>query len=294
MHMRLGTMTSLFRDRRECAEHFGYIESIQRCRKAGFTVLDMNLCALNRRQTTLHLDNWQEQVDEIRNEAERLGCVFSQSHPPYRRGRDGAFATAEEEEFFRAMSLRALEITAMLGARWAVIHPVMDVTADINDVDAHVRCNQQMFAREAELAARLGVGLAFENMFDGDQRRFGSTAEDLIAIQDFFHSDHIGVCWDVGHANRMYHGLQPLAIRRLGSRIKALHIDDNLGKDDLHLLPFEGNVAWEQIMHELHDGGCEADLIYEIRNNSNMPEALRDITARYCYEVGEYLLSLYR
>ena len=82
MHMRLGTMTSLFRDRRECAEHFGYIESIQRCRKAGFTVLDMNLCALNRRQTTLHLDNWQEQVDEIRNEAERLGCVFSQSHPP--------------------------------------------------------------------------------------------------------------------------------------------------------------------------------------------------------------------
>lgn len=281
--MRLGTMTSLFRDRRECAEHFGYIESIQRCRKAGFTVLDMNLCALNRRQTTLHLDNWQEQVDEIRNEAERLGCVFSQSHPPYRRGREGTFATAEEEAFFRAMSLRALEITAMLGAKWAVIHPVMDVTADINDVDAHVRYNQQMFAREAELAAKLGVGLAFENMFDGDQRRFGSTAEDLIAIQDSFHSDLIGICWDVGHANRMYRDqLKP--IRKLGSRIKALHIDDNLGKDDLHLLPFEGNVPWEQVMHTLYDSGCEADLIYEIRNNANMPEALRDVTARYCYE----------
>lgn len=293
MHMRLGTMTSLFRDRRECAEHFGYIESIQRCRKAGFTVLDMNLCALNRRQTTLHLDNWQEQVDEIRNEAERLGCVFSQSHPPYRRGREGTFATAEEEAFFRAMSLRALEITAMLGAKWAVIHPVMDVTADINDVDAHVRYNQQMFAREAELVAKLGVGLAFENMFDGDQRRFGSTAEDLIAIQDSFHSDLIGICWDVGHANRMYRDqLKP--IRKLGSRIKALHIDDNLGKDDLHLLPFEGNVPWEQVMHTLYDSGCEADLIYEIRNNANMPEALRDVTARYCYEVGEYLLSLYR
>lgn len=292
--MRLGTMTSLFRDRRECAEHFGYIESIQRCRKAGFTVLDMNLCALNRRQTTLHLDDWKKQVEEIRNEAERLGCVFSQSHPPYRRGREGTFPTAEEEEFFRAMSLRALEITAMLGAKWAVIHPVMDVNADLNDVDAQVHYNQQMFAREAELAQKLGIGLAFENMFDGEQRRFGSTAEDLIAIQDSFHSDHIGVCWDVGHANRMYHAQQLLAIRKLGSRIKALHIDDNLGKDDLHLLPFEGNVAWEQVMHTLHDSGCNADLIYEIRNNSNMPEALRDITARYCYEVGEYLLSLYR
>ena len=57
---------------------------------------------------------------------------------------------------------------------------------------------------------------------------------------------------------------------------------------------FEGNVPWEQVMHTLHDNGCEADLIYEIRNNANMPEALRDVTARYCYEVGEYLLSLYR
>ena len=253
--MRLGTMTSLFRDRRECAEHFGYIESVQRCRKAGFTVLDMNLCALNRRQTTLHLDNWQEQVDEIRNEAERLGCVFSQSHPPYRRGREGTFATAEEEAFFRAMSLRALEITAMLGAKWAVIHPVMDVTADINDVDAHVRYNQQMFAREAELAAKLGVGLAFENMFDGDQRRFGSTAEDLIAIQDSFHSDLIGICWDVGHANRMYRDqLKP--IRKLGSRIKALHIDDNYGTArDVHLLPYEGLIDWSKVMRALREIG---------------------------------------
>ena len=288
--MRLGTMTSLFRDRRECAEHFGYIESIQRCRKAGFTVLDMNLCALNRRQTTLHLDNWQEQVDEIRNEAERLGCVFSQSHPPYRRGREGTFATAEEEAFFRAMSLRALEITAMLGAKWTVIHPVMDVTADINDVDAHVRYNQQMFAREAELAAKLGVGLAFENMFDGDQRRFGSTAEDLIAIQDSFHSDLIGVCWDVGHANRMYRDqLKP--IRRLGSRIKALHIDDNYGTArDMHLLPYEGLIDWSKVMRALHEIGYDHDFAFEHALNPT-PHAVMPDQLRYMCALGRHMLS---
>ena len=288
--MRLGTMTSLFRDRRECAEHFGYIESVQRCRKAGFTVLDMNLCALNRRQTTLHLDNWQEQVDEIRNEAERLGCVFSQSHPPYRRGREGTFATAEEEAFFRAMSLRALEITAMLGAKWAVIHPVMDVTADINDVDAHVRYNQQMFAREAELAAKLGVGLAFENMFDGDQRRFGSTAEDLIAIQDSFHSDLIGICWDVGHANRMYRDqLKP--IRKLGSRIKALHIDDNYGTArDVHLLPYEGLIDWSKVMRALREIGYDHDFAFEHALNPT-PHAVMPAQLRYMCALGREMLS---
>lgn len=291
--MRLGTMTSLFRERRESNQHYGYIEAVQRCRKAGFTVLDMNLCALSRRQTTLHQEDWQQQVEHIRNEAERLGCVFSQSHPPYRRSSEVPFAHAEDEQFFSDMSLRAIEITAMLGAKWAVLHPVMDPHADLYDTEAQVRFNQQVFAKEIELADKLGVGLAFENMCEVSHRRFSVYAQELIALVDSFHSDKIGVCWDVGHANRAYTDQTP-AIRMLGKRIKVLHIDDNVGKDDLHMLPFEGNIPWEDVMHALYESGTQADLIYEIRTNTNMPDALRDTTARYCYEVGEYLLSLYR
>ena len=66
--MRLGTMTSLFFTRRGTDERITYPESIRRCHDAGFRVLDANLCALSRRQMTLHLDNWKQQVDEIRNE----------------------------------------------------------------------------------------------------------------------------------------------------------------------------------------------------------------------------------
>lgn len=291
--MRLGTMTSLFRERRGSDQHYGYIEAVQRCRKAGFTVLDMNMCALPRRQTALHQQDWRQQTEQIRNEAERLGCVFSQSHLPYRRASEVPFARAEDEQFFSDMTLRAIEITAMLGAKWAVIHPVMDPRADIYDTEAQVRFNQQVFAKEVEFADKMGVGLAFENMCDGSRRRFTAYAQELIALVDSFQSDKVGVCWDVGHANRAYTDQIP-AIHLLGKRIKALHIDDNVGKDDLHMLPFEGNIPWEGVMHALHETGTEADLIYEIRTNINMPEALADITARYCYEVGEYLLSLYR
>ncbi len=291
--MRLGTMTTLFRDRREGPEHYGYIESIRRCRAAGFTVLDMNLCALSRRQTTLHLDDWKQQVDEIRNEAEKQGCVFSQSHPPYRRG-GARFDTQEEEDFFGAMELRAIEITAMLGAKWAVIHPITAYDGDPADPENNIRWNKRIFAREIELADKLGVGLAFENMCDnGQRRRFCVTAEELIALTDSFHSDKIGVCWDVGHANRTYDDQIP-AILKLGERIKALHIDDNRGKDDLHVLPFEGTIPWERVMHALYESGSPADLIFEVSTNNRMPEALKDLTARYHYDVGQYLLSLYK
>ena len=60
-------------------------------------------------------------------------------------------------------------------------------------------------------------------------------------------------------------------------------------------MPFLGNIKWEDVMHALYASGCNADLIYEIGIcGASMPDELKDLSARYCYQVGEYLLSLYR
>lgn len=292
--MRLGTMTSLFRDRRGTTEKIGYLESIRRCYEAGFRILDCNLCALSRHQTNLDGDDWKERVDEIRNEAEKLGVEFVQSHPPY-RGRLDDLETEEGREHFRKMLLRAIEISAMLGVRWAVMHPVTAPNISSFDIEENVRENLHVFDKELELAHKLNVGLAFENMCDGPQRRrFGVTPGELIALMDACDSPLVGICWDVGHANRQSEDQVP-SIMKLGNRIKALHIDDNRGQQDLHIMPFLGNIKWEEVMHALYASGCNADLIYEIGIcGASMPDELKDLSARYCYQVGEYLLSLYR
>lgn len=291
--MRLGTMTSLFFTRRGREDRISYLESVRRCHDAGFRVLDANLCPLSRRQTTLHLDDWRQQVDEIRNEAEKLGMVFSQSHPPY-RGRLDRLETEEDRQYFRSMLLRAIEISAMLGVKWAVLHPETAPGSSCYDLEANIRENQRIYDQELELAHKLGVGLAFENMCDrGQRRRFGTTAYELEKLMDACASPLVGICWDVGHAHRTSEDQIP-GIMRLGNRIKALHIDDNHGEKDLHLMPFLGSVPWEDVMHALYVSGCQADLIYEIRINGNMPDELMDLSARYCRQVGEHLLSLYR
>lgn len=295
-YMRVGTMTSLYRGRRESPDYIGYIESMRRCRAAGFKVLDINLCALSRRQTPLHQDDWKQQVDEICNEAAKLGIEFVQSHPPYRGSRDAELLKDPEgTKFFRDMLLRALEITKMVGGKWAVMHPVTDLTSETGDVEAQIEYNKKIFDQELELSAKIGVGLAFENMCDaGNRRRFGVTADELIALMDSCNSEYVGVCWDVGHANRMMDNQVP-SILKLGDRIKALHIDDNRGKDDLHVLPFTGFIPWEDVMHALYEGGCKADLIFEIVTcGDKMPDCLKDEAARLCYKVGEHLVSLYK
>jgi sugar phosphate isomerase/epimerase len=143
-----------------------------------------------------------------------------------------------------------------------------------------------------EQAAKLNVNLAFENMFDATgKRRFGATAEELIELVDSYNDPRVGVCWDIGHANKVYSSqLRP--IRLLGERIIALHVDDNHGVTDDHLLPFLGNIDWESIMPLWNEIGYKGDLVYEIKINNHMPEQLKELTAGYSYQVGEYLLSL--
>jgi sugar phosphate isomerase/epimerase len=290
--MRIGTMTSHFRDQRGTKELTGYVESMNRCVKAGFKVLDLNLCALLRGGTELNGDDWKTRLDLVCREKERLGIDFVQSHPPYRPFVGLHFATPEEDARFVSLTERALDASAAVGVKWAVLHPVTGADGSSLDLEANLEANREAFDRVVEYADKRGVGIAFENMCDSKgRRRFGATAEDLLALADSFESAGVGICWDTGHANRVYADQVP-AIRKLGRRITATHIDDNLGVDDLHMLPFLGTVPWERVMEAFREIGYQGDLIYEININNRMPADLKDMSAAYSYQVGRYLLSL--
>ena len=290
--MRIATMTSLFREQRGTDDFMSYIDSMRRCKAAGFDVLDFNMCAMLRRKTELNEDDWMEQADKIREEAEKLGIEFVQSHPPYRPNKYGYFKTKEEEEFFKEITRRSIIISGMLGVKWAVLHPVTECVKIEYNFEADLALNHEIFDEVVELAAKEKVGIAFENMADRDNsRRFGATARELIGLVDSYNDERVGICWDTGHGNRIY--IDPVApMKEVGKRLKALHINDNHGDKDEHLLPFEGTISWEEVMKTLVEIGYEGDLVYEIKTNNYMPDGLKDHAARFAAEVGRYLLSL--
>ncbi len=290
--MRVATMTSLFREQRGKEEYINYIEAIKRCKAAGFHVLDFNMCAMLQNKTELNGDDWRQKADKIREEAEKLGIEFAQSHPPYRRGLQGTFQTGEEENFFVEITRRSIIVSSMLGVKWAVMHPVTECEQSEYNLEPNLKHNHRIFDEAVEFAMKENVGIAFENMADSEnRRRFGATASELIALADSYKDSKVGVCWDTGHGNRIYSD-PVLPLKELGKRVKALHINDNHGKTDEHLLPFEGNLPWEKIMKVLKEIGYEGDLVYEIRLNNYMPDPLKDLSAQYAAKVGHYLLSL--
>lgn len=298
--MRLGTQVGLFNPRQGSDQPKNTIHMMEQCVAAGFTVLDIGFCDAIRpgKPDDLSPYDWEHRIDDIGEAAARLGVEFSQAHLPYA---DLFLYSKPCEErtvaLFREMTRRGVIACGRLGVKWAVVHPFTDTIHAEFDNEVNLATNREFYTPYVELAAKNGTGIAFENMaefsLEKAKRRYCTTADELIALVDSFDNPAAGICWDFGHANSVYRD-QTDALRRIGSRLKATHVQDNKGQVDGHLIPFVGgNVKWEAIMPVLREIGYAGDFIYEThRFTQNMPDALRPSAAKFAYEMGQYCLSL--
>lgn len=127
----------------------------------------------------------------------------------------------------------------------------------------------RFFDALAEWAHKLGVSIALENL-EGE--------EYLAALMARYQKlPHIGFCFDSGHDHCYPHKLDFLA--QFGPRLLMTHLNDNLGlrdpsgipsgDDDLHYLPFDGNLPWEPCLGRLSQAPRQATLNFEFKTRSH-------------------------
>ena len=278
----ISAMTSAYRDR--ATGLIDQPEAIRKCKAAGFDVLDLTLHPMKKpADHTLAGDDWEYKLEEVLRAKDETGVTFYQTHPDFRPGHIRSYPDSSVEEFFWKMVYRGLDITARIGAKWAVIHPVNDPST--LDVDTQLKLNHRVYDDLVDYAAKLGIGIAFDNMVESPKggpkpHRFVSMPEELIAVHDSFNCDHVKLCWDFGHANTAVPERHPEALRMLGSRLVCTHVDDNNGKKDDHFLPFRGTVCWEEVMPVLKEIHYPGTLNLEVPFSTYMPGELRDDAVR--------------
>jgi sugar phosphate isomerase/epimerase len=76
-----------------------------------------------------------------------------------------------------------------------------------------------------------------------------------------------GVCLDVGHAHLT--GGAPEAIELLAGYIATTHIHDNRGRDDDHLLPFDGTIDWPATLMAFSKVGYGGPLMLELPDHGD-------------------------
>ena len=127
----------------------------------------------------------------------------------------------------------------------------------------------RFFDSLVDYAQRLGVCIAFENL-EGE--------EYLHALLTRYHNcPHVGFCWDSGHDHCYPHKTDFL--QAYGHRLIMTHLNDNFGlrdpngipsgKDDLHFLPYDGNIDWEYALRRLQSAAKQSILNFEIKIRSH-------------------------
>lgn len=117
---------------------------------------------------------------------------------------------------------------------------------------------KDLFFRRArqlgEAAGRAGVLLAWENLKESLLLR--------ALMEELADQENSGFCFDTGHANTSRDGALSL-LTDFPDKLFALHLHDNNGKEDQHLLPGEGTFPWQRFMELLRKTDYQGSLMLE-------------------------------
>lgn len=86
----------------------------------------------------------------------------------------------------------------------------------------------------------------------------------LDAVLENVTSDKLICCFDSGHANCFTKNIEIYDFEKYQGLIKCLHLHDNHGEKDEHLLPFMGNINFEEVLRKLKNTGFNGPLTLEV------------------------------
>lgn len=164
-------------------------------------------------------DGWMDYIRAIKDELDSRGMRCVQTHLPYY---DLLVDCEQSDEAIDRVMDRGVILCAMLGAKWGAFHcrTSYKYACTQKGHDVAYTANLAMLKRMQKIARDYGVGIAIENLPDyvirtmpGDSsvsleppvHLFGTNYHDIIALTDELDDpEHIGICWDFGHAHVNY------------------------------------------------------------------------------------------
>lgn len=249
--MKLATTTGDF---------FSYTGSQTEClkyiREAGFRYADYNFGCDHTKRTGIYSDDYQAFIEGVRRASDDLGIKLVQSHAPMGK------PFLEEGELLIKDTLRCIDACADLGIPNLVVHAgyAVGLTKEQN-----FQRNKEFFAPLLERAEKYGVNILVEN-FNKMYKEgvyWVDNAPDLLAMIEYVDHPLFNAVWDVGHAN-LQEMPQDEGLRILGSYVKAVHIQDNMGTKDQHLAPFFGTLNLDSVINGLKDIGFDGYFTFEV------------------------------
>ena len=193
------------------------------------------------------------------------GLSFVDAHAPYR---DECDLWLPVEAYRRQMIARRkfeLQLVADFGIRTCTIH-VGNWPYPGHTLEEYRDATRRSLEELLPVAERLDVTICLENLY-----KPLNLPDAIVGFIDEFRSEHLGACFDAGHANilargGMYSdgtaykscasmGATPVwdahALDKMLPHIVNCHLHDNRVRNDDHDLPGTGSVDWKNVLEKL-------------------------------------------
>ena len=227
--------------------------------------------------------------------AERHGIAFSQIHAPY-----PMWAPDNERLNARmpAIMRKSIAAAGYLGCGQIVIHPAAPAqNSDRLSAEEEWALNRRLYSEMIPVLKEHRVTALLENMFSRGEEgtRYASVCADfreaarwVDELNALAGEERFAFCLDTGHCHLARQNLNR-AVRVLGPRLAALHIQDNFGHLDDHRAPYMGNINWPSFLESLKAVGYRGDLNFEaMAAIDRYPAEMTESCLRLLVLTGQY------
>lgn len=272
-------------------KRYGIDRGLEICKESGFDAIDFGFGSYTLKEGiyTASDDEFQSHFAAIKKKADDLELIISQTH-----GRTGTYWPGDEQhnadvDRYCELDLRA---SSILGAPSCVIHFINNTRWGKQTPEFLHQTSGDMFDKMIPFAEKYKVNIALET--------FGAAKIQGARIRDFFadprefkyqfdrlNTKYKTMCVDSGHTHEAESFWVPPPeemIRILGKDVTILHLHDNNGHYDDHLLPGQGNINWPAVFESLEDIGYSGVYNFELANGF-AGRLLED----YMHFIGKYL-----
>ena len=286
----------------ESEDRFGLEKALSIIKNAGFDSIDYGLGAMEKTNAVLNDPaRYRAEAERIKALADAAGLPITQTHTPF------SFENWKDpvvyEEFILPAIRRSIEVSAILGAKVAVVHPLHHWTYKGHEEEIFER-NMAFYGSLLPLCKEYGIKVGIENMFQRELLR-GQISFDtcnqipeFIRYVDTLNSEYMVACLDIGHVGLPTRDDEAWDfIRALGhDRLQALHVHDNDYRVDKHALPYLGKINWNEVTKALGEIDYQGDFTYEVNLTTFMSKFMNEemipTAMRYAHDVGRHLCTL--
>lgn len=257
-----------------CDNEFGI--DIELMQKIGFETIDLqDFTWSTKKSYSLDEDSFINYYSRLKNELDKHHLIVNQMHGlfEFQVFKWDLKENWESSLFYYIRSFKAAQI---LGCKYVVLHHRHPKGYDENEwtKENGFKYNIEFLNFLAPYAEQYGVTICLENLPFSTKH---SNVLNTYKIVKEVNKENVGMCLDLGHLNVTEHDKNIFdVVTTIGDKLKVLHVHDNLGDGDYHLLPGQGNINWREFARALKAINFQGSFSYETASRSKDPQVYFD------------------